>query len=179
MTDKDYFEKHIPHRVNLLITFRERFKNVPIKEKGYYARDLFRCSKDASILMTRFFSSELGIKLQRNTNILIDEKDEDYIMRAKKFNLETISIDDLNSTPILYNEFIEVLKAGNRAVAHIINNNVDHIFIDDPGDEIIFRIIDYLEKKIILHIYKSKEEFDRVMMLPDNNMHRGRLKVYK
>jgi hypothetical protein len=27
MTEKEYFEWHIPHRVNLLVTFRRRYAN--------------------------------------------------------------------------------------------------------------------------------------------------------
>jgi hypothetical protein len=29
MTPEEYFEQHIPHRINLLITFRERYSNRP------------------------------------------------------------------------------------------------------------------------------------------------------
>jgi hypothetical protein len=179
MTAKDYFERHIPHRVNLLVTFRERFEKVPIKEKGYYVRDLFRCSKDSSLLMTRFFLSELGVKLHRKTNKLIPENEDNYLERARTFNLQTLSIPVLESNPKLYNDLVEVLKAANRAVAHIINKDVDHIFNDDPGDEIIFRVIEYLEDKIISNIYKSKNKFARVMKIDDNNMYRERLKLYK
>lgn len=54
MTQKDYKERHIPHRVNLLITYRERFSNLSA-EKRQNIRDFERCAKDISMLMVRFF----------------------------------------------------------------------------------------------------------------------------
>ena len=68
MTQSEYFNKHIPHRLNLLTTFRERFSIDSIfYSKPDDIRDLYRCTKDVSILMVRFFIEELGIKLKQKS----------------------------------------------------------------------------------------------------------------
>lgn len=178
MTKTDYFERHIPHRVNLLITFRERFRGLS-NEKGYYVRDLFRCSKDSSLLMIRFFLSELGVKLARKPDILKPESNSDYKTRVADFQLGTIPVSQIQADQNLNQELIDALIAANRAVAHIINKDVDHKFDDDIDDEILFRVIDYVEDKIVTHIYKSRSEYDRVMKIDQNDMHRDRLQIFK
>jgi len=178
ITHQEYFEQHIPHRVNLLITFRERFKGLP-DEKGYYVRDLFRCSKDSSLMMIRFFLSELGVKLPRDIYALAIEKEKDRVQRVSQFQLLSLSIPDIEKDSALNQDLIDALGAANRAVAHINNDEVNHRFENEIDDEILFRVIDYVEDKIIANIYKSRIEYDRVMKLDSNNMHRDRLKIYK
>jgi hypothetical protein len=175
MTKKEYLEEHIPHRINLLTTFRDRFKNNGHKERGYYARDFFRCSKDMSIIMSRFFLSELGIKLQRKTNQLIKEEDKDLLWRITEFNIQPLDPKLIEADQSIHSILVEILKAGNRAVAHLDNTDVNHFFKDYIHDEIIFQVIDYIESQISLKIYKTKKEYDRVMQLDNNQMHRDRL----
>ena len=57
MTADEYFDWHIPHRLNLLVAFRTRYSgdNSPGSLDPETYRDLFRCAKDISLLMTRFF----------------------------------------------------------------------------------------------------------------------------
>jgi len=70
MTTDEYLNDHIPHRFNVLSAFRTRYSNRhrtkhSLTPEAY--RDLFRCAKDACLIMTRFFFEELGIKLDRKT----------------------------------------------------------------------------------------------------------------
>ena len=63
MTADAYFNEHIPHRPNLLIAFRTRYSDPrsPHALNAETYRDLFRCAKDISLMMTRFFCGELGV----------------------------------------------------------------------------------------------------------------------
>jgi hypothetical protein len=80
MTPEEYyFKEHIPHRINLLITFRERYSNGQLQPDEI--RDFFRCSKDISILMVRFLLGELGINFQREKDNPTNDISESW--RAK------------------------------------------------------------------------------------------------
>jgi hypothetical protein len=76
MGEADYLDKHIPHRINLLITFRERFSTID-SDKIENIRDLYRCSKDISMLMLRFLLGELGINLQKGDPDISPKKKRD------------------------------------------------------------------------------------------------------
>jgi len=174
--EKEYFEEHIPHRVNLLITFRERFKGLK-NEKGYYVRDFYRCSKDMAFIMVRFFMSEFGIKLDRYEDILVDENEKEIVFRRNEFKIDCIDINEVVKNETLNKELIDVLVAANKAVVHINNEKVYHYFDDEEKDDIIFSVIDFIENKIIDNIYHGKDEYLRVMNLEKNNMYRDRLKI--
>src|SRR5258706_10881522 len=62
---------HLPHRINLLIAFRERFsgRNSAKQLNAEDYRDLFRCAKDISMMMVRFFCREVGIRLKQGANM--------------------------------------------------------------------------------------------------------------
>ncbi len=166
MTKADYLEKHIPHRINLLLTFRERFEGLdPVKTE--LVRDLMRCSKDISILMVRFLLGEVGITLK---------KGERNVSKREKgiFTQEELSVDELTRHNN-YESILETLKAANRAVAHMEDPDVDHVFTDDIGDKQLFTTITYTESVIIKKIYKDDSEFKKAMEMKWNQMHRDRI----
>jgi hypothetical protein len=167
MDEKEYKEDHIPHRVNLLITYRERFANLS-DAKRQNIRDLDRCAKDISMLMVRFFFNELGIGLSRGQ--------ADISPRQNFKFAKSLVLVDVVSDP-LYQSILEVLTAANRAVAHIEPSDVNHNFKTALDDKRIFDVITYVENKIKSHIYGSDREFEIAMSLPNNNMHRDRLKL--
>ncbi len=59
----DYKERHLPHRMNLLTTYRERFVSLTAEQRQQ-VRDLDRCTKDMSAMMIRFLLDEMGIHLK-------------------------------------------------------------------------------------------------------------------
>ncbi len=168
MTKKDYLEKHIPHRINLLITYRERFSKLT-SDKRELIRDFHRCSKDISMLMVRFLLGELGVNLREGNEDISEKKQLGKY--AKRLYICTVI-----QEPI-YNDILEVLKAANRAVAHMEEKDVNHSIVTDLDDKILFNAITYTEEKIKTHIYSTKNEYDIAMNISDNNMHRERLKL--
>jgi hypothetical protein len=70
----EYFDWHIPHRLNFLVAFRTRYSgdNSSRSLDPEIYRDLFRCAKDTSLLMTRFFCGELGMYCDEATHEIKD-----------------------------------------------------------------------------------------------------------
>lgn len=125
MNADDYFDRHLPHRVNLLTTFRERYGPKPAsspgrpKLEGEQTRDLFRCSKDIAMLMVRFFCGEMGLYLpkkgegQKGGTDLEDSRKWHQSFKALRFTAAEAIAD------VRYRKLLDVMKAANRAVAHI------------------------------------------------------------
>jgi hypothetical protein len=168
MTQNDYLNRHLPHRINLLITFRERFSDPKI-DKSYY-RDFYICSKDISILMIRFFLNELGVTLKKGTEQLKEVSESNFC--------EKLELHEIVSSP-QYADIISVLKAANRAVAHIDEIDVNHDIVTDQDNAKLINAINFTEKLIIDKIYKSSIAFNRAMSITDNNMERHKLLMKK
>lgn len=162
MTQQDYKERHIPHRVNLLITYRERFEGLT-SEQLNNVRDFNICAKDISALMVRFFLGEMGITLKQGDMDVSEKKAYRFVRR--------LFVKDVVRDP-LYDQIIEVLIFANRAIAHFEEGSVDHNFKTDVDAKRLFKVITYTENMIKRHIYSSDEEFEAAMSLPNNNMHR-------
>jgi hypothetical protein len=169
MSPDEYFDTHIPHRVNLLITFRQRYSGrypqIALSREAY--RDLSRCAKDMSLIMVRFFCEEMGIYLPKGKNDVEESKSW-----SSRFGSSRLSKAVFKADPEKYEELCKVLRAANRAVAHIEDGNVDHSFKTDSDDEQIFRVIDWIEDLIKTHIYQAAgRDFGRSMSLPNNVMY--------
>jgi len=165
MSPDEYFDAHIPHRVNLLIAFRQRYSgrhsHVTLKREAY--RDLFRCAKDMSLIMVRFFCEEMGIYLQKGKNDVKESKSW-----SSRFGNSRLSKAALKADP-KYAELCEVLRAANRAVAHIQDGDVDHSFRTDSDDERIFRVVDWIEDLVKANVYQAAgRDFGHSMSLPNN-----------
>ncbi|MFC6101503.1 hypothetical protein [Olivibacter domesticus] len=169
----DYLNKHIPHRLNLLITYRERFSNLSDSQIENI-RDLYRCAKDISIMMVRLLLDEMGIKLPRNAKELNDLKEHEGDVIKMGIIMAINKEDILNHND--KHEIFKVLVAANRAVAHtnegFINHNVDKMAL--------LKAIDFIEHNIEKNIYHhNSESLMEIMGLPDNNMQRSSLNLNK
>lgn len=64
---------HIPHRLCLLLAFRERqrwfFEEM---RAGRLSGDLLRCAKDTALISIRFFANFLGLRLGKKDRKIID-----------------------------------------------------------------------------------------------------------
>lgn len=169
MTEADYKERHLPHRMNLLLTFRERFANLNDCQREK-CRDLYRCSKDISGIMIRTLLDELGIYLPKGASASIKER-KPKLPYVSQLTVHTIQHDQAEAC------LLEALKFGNRAVAHLEPSDVDHGYNNASDEQRLVQALDYVEEKIIQHVYGGKSEYDRVMLLPGNKMHRTRMNL--
>ena len=172
ITKDDYLKRHIPHRINLLMTYKERFSGLDTetrKKVGEISRDFLRCSKDISMLMVRFLLNELGIKLQKGHTDISETKNAPYTDKLK--------VNDVICNPN-YQNILDVLKAANRAVAHMEATDVDHAIEKDPDDQILFEAIIFTRDMCIKKMYDiNAYDFNLIMNDDDNNMHRERLRL--
>jgi hypothetical protein len=170
MTKDDYLNDHVPHRVNLLLTFRERFcpgAESPIDPET--ARDFYRCAKDMAFSMVRFFCEEMGIRLPRPAKAnpkpsITTRPPAIYVIRP--LDPATLSKDprfaDLEAT----------LIAANRAVAHLNPEFVNHSFNGPDDCDRISAVTTWVEELIVDHIYGDKARYQAAMIRPANQMGR-------
>lgn len=171
MTQKEYIEKHIPHRINLLITFRERYGNSPTLQAEAF-RDFYRCSKDISMLMVRFLLGEMGIIFKIASSNANDDISSNW---KPKFNVKQLTEAEVKNDS-RYRSLKIVLKAANRAVAHIEANDIDHHIKLDSDLQILFDAINFTEEKVIEKIYLGDmADYQRVMCLSENDMKRNNM----
>jgi hypothetical protein len=162
--------KHLPHRIILLITFRERFWNGDTT-KNSEINDLFRCSKDISMLMVRFFLGELGVILEKGKSDISNIRDNKNKNWCPRFGNDILTkIEVTNDSR--YSHILTVLNAANRAVAHIEDSDVNHPIKNDKDHIILIDAIDFTEEKIIEKIYKGEQEYMKAMSSPDYEMKR-------
>ncbi len=168
MTTNEYFDNHIPHRLNLLIAFRTRYSDRHGSTRSLdpeLYRDLFRCAKDICFVMTRFFCHELGVTLDRKTQQLKDYGDWTSTHGTERVQLSAITSDHRCSTLIL------MLKAANGAVAHMDDRRVDHHFKTHQEEQEMISIIDWIEQLVSQHLYKiAGRNLASSMALPNNVM---------
>ncbi len=168
MNADEYFDDHIPHRLNLLIAFRTRFSdrhrsNLTLDSELY--RDLFRCTKDLCFIMTRFFCQELGITLDRKTQQLKDFGDWTSKHGTVQAQLSSITSDPQCAALIL------MLQAANGAVAHMDDQRVDHSFKTHQEEQLMIPVIDWIERLVPQHIYQAAgRDLEHSMNLPNNLM---------
>jgi hypothetical protein len=158
-----FFLDHLPHRVNLLIAFRERYagRNPDKSLDPERFRDLFRCAKDIAMLMVRFFCGEVGLKVRKRQNTVQPCTPRGTVYGATKADLGIISKDKR------FDSLLLVLIAANRAVAHIAPSDVDH----GVTDAALVSAIDLVEELVRSHIYApSNIALDDAMRLPNNRM---------
>ena len=167
MTPDEYFNDHLPHRVNLLTTFRERYEQNP-RRPGFSSgqpRDLFRCSKDISMLMVRFFCAEMGLHLRKGEIDL-----EEIPKWTPQFNVRRFTKIEARNDP-RYTKLLTVMKAANRAVAHIESSDVDHSIKTEKDHAILFDSVNWIEELIQSHIYTPNGRLLKdAMSLPNNVM---------
>jgi len=165
VTADEYFDCHIPHRINLLFAFRTRYSgrddSRSLDPERY--RDLFRCAKDMSFLMTRFFCGELGIYCDEATH---------QIKRAEKwmshFGSTRVDVSQISGHPSC-RDLCQMYEAANQAVAHIDDRGISHWFQCTVDDLRMVAVINWLEGLIRDHIYSDAgRDLARSMNLPQN-----------
>lgn len=174
MTKEDYLERHLPHRIVLLYTFKNRFENqtdTAIEKSGQ--GDFYRCSKDISLLMCRFLFQELGIGFKEHKK----NRTDDISLHNFNYNISHLQIKKLNvdelKNHIHYNKITTVLIAANRAVAHINIDYVDHdLTSHEKTINVLIPVIDFLIDKIINNIYllNNYSETEFWKLLPNINL---------
>lgn len=175
MTEKEYFESHIPHRINLLLTFQERFSNMSNEHREKY-RDLFRCSKDISILMVRFLLGELGLRLGKGDNHISPYQNKEWKERINNFKINPLKVAELEKDTVLYQQVLITLKAANRAVAHIEDKDVDHDIRIDKDEKILLKSIEFTVESIRKNMYQfTNRDYESIMNIDDNKMYRERV----
>ena len=180
MSEDQYFNDHIPHRVNLLTTFRDRYSR---RRGGRVAahrpeqswdqpRDFFRFSKDISILMVRFFCDELGLHLPEKASEPKDRRERDGKPWQPHFKCKQFTVADAKKDKRKFSSLVAVLKAANRAVAHINKLDVDHGFKTQADHEPLFDVIDWIESLIETHMYEpnGNRSLSAAMQLQNNVM---------
>jgi hypothetical protein len=178
MTPDEYFNAHIPHRVNLLTTFRDRYsgrRQLPDhrpQQPWEEPRDFFRCSKDISILMARFFCDEMGLYLPKNKSEPKERHKPNGQPWPPRFNCQRFTLEEAKQDTRRFDSLVAVLKAANRAVAHIDELDVDHGFKTKDDHERLFDIIDWIENLIQTYIYEpnDRRSLSAAMRLRDNIM---------
>jgi hypothetical protein len=151
MTADEYFDEHIPHRLNLLIAFRTRYSDPrsPHALSLERCRDLFRCAKDISLLMTRFFCGELGVFYCEKSQQI-----EDAQKWSSRFGSTRVLALSFRSDS-RYPDLCQMYQAANQAVAHIDSNRVAHCFRLAADDRRMFAVIGWLEQLVRDHIYSA------------------------
>src|SRR5258708_2150956 len=155
MTPDEYFNDHIPHRVNLLTTFRERYAPNP-RRTGFVCgdpRDLFRCAKDISMLMVRFFCGEMGLYLPKKGQGKMGGTDLENATKWKaRFNVHKLEESAARGDP-RYPSLLVVMKAANRAIAHVEDLDVDHPIQTEKDYPMLFDSISWIEVLIQSQMY--------------------------
>jgi hypothetical protein len=122
-----------------------------------------------SFLMVRFFCEEMGVYLSQKTNDI--EESQDW----QKSYKPALKINPLHKTTLQadsrYPDLCEVLRAANRAVAHIEPADVDHPFRYEPDNQRIYRVINWMELLIVSNIYQpAGRNYNAAMSLAQNAM---------
>jgi hypothetical protein len=166
MTDPDkqrFFFDHLPHRVNLLIAFRERYsgRNPARALNPEQFRDLFRCAKDIAMLMVRFFCWEVGLDVPRGKHTI-----EPCAPRGADYGARPVDLASVNADSRA-DSLRAVLIAANRAVAHTKPDELNH-GVTDP---VLIAAIDLVEDLVRTHIYQPNNvSLDAAMQHPNNQM---------
>ncbi len=140
-----FFYEHLPHRVNLLIAFRQRYSgrypDTALNSEQF--RDLYRCAMDISMLMARFFCWEIGLDVPKGSHRITSCAPRGQTYGATQAGLAAVLQDSRSEQLRL------VLIAANRAVAHIDPTDVDHRA--DP--DVLIPAIDLVEELVEAHMY--------------------------
>ena len=167
MTADEYFDGHIPHRLNLLLAFRTRYsgRQSPHTLHSETYRDLFRCAKDMCFLMTRFFCGELGVYFDEKTRQIEEAGTWKTRFGSTRVQPHQLRLDHR------YPDLCEMYQAANQAVAHIDSKRVNHSFRVASDDQRMIAVIDWLEELVRGHIYAdASRDLARSMSLPFNVM---------
>ena len=97
------------------------------------------------MIMVRFLLGELGISLQKGNSDISEKKNNQYVEKLKLSDV----VCDSN-----YQNVLAVLKAANKAIAHMEDIDVNHAIETNPDDKILFNAISFTELMCIEKMYK-------------------------
>lgn len=121
------------------------------------------------MMMVRFLLGEMGIKFDKQRNNPNDEVSEGW---TSKLGIRQLRIDEV--TDDTRHEHVKiVLKAANRALAHLEPDDVNHPIKEEIDNRILFDAINFTEEMVIAKMYKPNSlDYHRIMAMPNNDMHR-------
>lgn len=124
--------------------------------------------------MVRFLLGELGIVFKRAKHNPNDDISEQW---KPKFGILQLTEQEVRSDSRYPNIKI-VLKAANRAIAHIEPNDVYHPIKLDKDHILLVDAIDFTEEKIIDKMYTATGyDYKKIMSKPENDMERKPLNL--
>jgi hypothetical protein len=134
-------------------------------------RDLFRCSKDISMLMVRFFCGEMGLHLPKKGKGKKGGTDlEEIAGWTFPFGMQQFTETQARNDA-RYPSLLAVMKAANRAVAHIESLDVDHPIRTEDDHPMLFDSITWIEELIQSHMYgPNGRSLQAAMTRPENVM---------
>jgi hypothetical protein len=161
----DFFKYHLPHRLCLLMAFRDRqpwFKE-RIGQKG---GDLLRTSKDATLISIRLFANFLGLKLNRSGQMV-----EGFTSKRPFPN--DVNVTDLGGDPARLNDLTpddrttleELLKRADKELAHLTSSFADQLKFNTAA--IMVRGIDIMERLLQEKVYdRAKDRTGQMYPFP-------------
>jgi len=153
--------RHFPHRLQLLLTFKERFCDessisfIATEQRRKY-QDFYRCSKDISMMMIRFFCEEMGLSVKEGDGELTERKHNS----SSRYRGRKVRLEEIKNHPDL-RDLTDVLIAANRAIAHLEESDVDH----DIDEVIMTSAINFTVALLRECVFDTEEEFDRALSL--------------
>jgi hypothetical protein len=131
---EEFFQRHIPHRLCLLLAFRERQKWFYEEMRaGRLSGDLLRCAKDSALISIRLFANFLGLRLKKSKEKydLIDTSDPKFFDSPKDDDLfvdrlggSFAKLENLSSTD---QELLKgLLQRADKELAHLTSNFAVH-----------------------------------------------------
>jgi hypothetical protein len=131
---EEFLQHHVPHRLCLLLTFRERQKwFYEEMSAGRLSGDLLRCAKDSALISIRFFANFLGLRLKKKKQKydLIDTSDADFFEPPKDDDVFVAqlggSFAKLENLPPSEQALLkELLQRTDKELAHLTSNFLRH-----------------------------------------------------
>ena len=106
------------------------------------------------MLMVRFFCGEMGLYLpKKGEGKSLGTELEDIKRWKPAFNMQRFTETEARKDP-RYHSLLTVMKAANRAVAHIEDLDVDHPIKTEMDHPIVFDSITWIEELIESHMYR-------------------------
>ncbi len=119
---EDQLTEHIPHRLCLLVTFRDR-QDWFRKRVGSMDNDLLRVSKDSTLIAIRQFADFLGFHLDNGKLVPESKEPKGDDVRVDMLGGDVVDISKLGSDEAL---LVGLLKRGSKELAHLTSNYTRH-----------------------------------------------------
>ena len=161
----DFFKYHLPHRLCLLIAFRDR-QPWFAERIGQKDGDLLRTSKDATLISIRLFANFLGLKLNRSCQMV-----EGFALKKDWPN--DVNVIDLGGVSATLNDLTaddrttleELLKRADKELAHLTSSFADQLKFNTAA--IMVKGIDIIERLLREKVYdRAKDRTGRTYPFP-------------